>query len=54
MIFWFIIEGIVGALICAFICGGWYLLDCWIDDISTRRWRKKMDKQSEQKEEKNY
>lgn len=54
MTFWFIIEGIIGALICAFICGGWYLLDSWIDDISTRRWRKKMDRQSEQKKEKNY
>lgn len=51
MTFEYIIEGVVGALICAFICRGWYLLDCWIDDISAQRWRKKMDKQSEQKKE---
>lgn len=49
----YILGGIIGALICWFICGGWYLLECWIDDISTRRWKKKMDKQSEQKEESN-
>ena len=46
----YILGGIIGALICAFICGGWYLLGCWIDDISFRRWQKKMDKQLEQKE----
>ena len=26
MTFGYIIEGIVGALICWFVCGGWYLL----------------------------
>lgn len=47
----YFLGGIIGALICWFICGGWYLLDCWIDDISTRRWRKKMDKQHISKED---
>lgn len=47
----YILGSIIGALICWFICGGWYLLDKWIDDISFCRWKKKMYKQSEQKEE---
>lgn len=39
-----IVCGIIGALICAFICGGWYLIECWIVDLSIRRFDKKMDK----------
>lgn len=51
MILGYIIKSIIGVLICEFICGGWYLIGEWIDDISFRRWEKKMDKQLEQKEE---
>ena len=51
MTFKYIVEGVVGALICGFICGCWYLLGEWIMNISFRRWKKKMDEQSEQKEE---
>jgi len=51
MTFGYIIKGVIGALICGFICGGWYLLDEWIENISLRRWNKKMDKQSKQNEE---
>ena len=51
MTFRYIIEGIVGALICGFIFGGWYLLGEWIENISSRSWYKKMDKQSKQNEE---
>ena len=45
MTFEYIIESIVGALICWFVCGGWYFLGEWIENISFRRWKKKMDKQ---------
>lgn len=41
----YILGGIIGALICWFICGGWYLLGEWIDNLSFRKWQKKMDKQ---------
>lgn len=44
-----IIKVIVYALICGFICGGWYLVGEWIENISFRRWEKKKAKQSEQK-----
>ena len=47
----YILGGMIGALICAFICGGWYLLESWVVNISDRRWRKKMDKQHTRKEE---
>lgn len=50
MTFGYIIEGIVGALICWFVFGGWYLLGEWIENISIRRWKKKMDKQAEEEE----
>ena len=45
MTFGYIIEGIAGALLCGFICGGWYLLGERIEDIRLRRWEKKMDKE---------
>lgn len=47
----YILGGIIGALICGFICGGWYLLGEWIDNLSFRRWQKKMDKQHKRMEE---
>ena len=48
--FKYVLIGIIGALLCGFICGGWYLLGGWIENISFRRWNKKKAKQSEQKE----
>ena len=39
----YIISGIVGAFICLFICGGWVLLDDWIEKISTSKWYKEQD-----------
>lgn len=49
MTFGYIIEGIAGALICWFICGGWYLLSEWIENISIRRWEKKYYKGTRRK-----
>lgn len=46
-----ILGGMIGALICAFICGGWYLIECWLVDLSNRRFDKKMDKKNARKEE---
>lgn len=45
-----IVCGIIGALICALICGGWYLIECWLVDLSNRRFDKKMDKNARKEE----
>jgi hypothetical protein len=34
----YIIQGILGAILCGFICGGWLLLGDVFDKWSTRRW----------------
>jgi len=47
-----IVCGIIGALICALLFGGWDLIECWLVDLSNRRFDKKMDKNTRKEESK--
>ena len=37
----YILSGLIGAAIVWFICGGWYLLGEWFNEVTLRRWEKK-------------